>query len=106
MAILKTLTVNGVTYSVASPVPVSSIVLRSDAWVDKNGAYSQEVEVAGVTPYTKVDLQPTPEQDKIFHEKALGFVAENDNGVVTVYSIGDKPKDSYTIQVTLTEVTV
>ena len=106
MAIMKTLTINGVTYSVASLVPVSSVVLRADAWVGSDGAYSQVVGVAGVTPYSKVDLQPTPEQDKIFHEKALGFVAENDGGVVTVYSIGDKPTNDYTIQVTLTEVTV
>lgn len=101
---MKTLTVNGVTYTVASAVPVSSAVLRSDAWVDNNGVFSQEVEVAGVTRYAKVDLQPTPEQDKIFHEKTLSFVAENDSGKVTVYSIGAKPRDTYTIQVTLTEV--
>lgn len=105
MAILKTLTVNGVTYEVATVVPVSSIVLRASAWEGTEGAYSQVVQVAGVTPYTKVDLQPTPAQVEEFFSKAIGFVAENNDGVVTVYSIGDKPENDYTIQVTLTEVT-
>ena len=40
----------------------------------------------------------------IFHDKDLAFVTENEDGVVTVYSIGDKPTNDYTIQVSITEV--
>ena len=105
MAVMKTLSVNGVTYTVTPSVPVSSVTLLASAWEDNGGAYSQVVVIPGVTAYTKVDLQPTPEQLEIFYTKALGFVAENENGVVTVYSIGDRPLNDYTIQVTLTEVT-
>ena len=42
----------------------------------------------------------------IFHEKDLAFVTENENGTITVYAIGQKPENDYTIQVTLTEVAV
>ena len=105
MAILKTLTVNGVTYEVVTPVPVSSITLYESEWVGEDGAYYQVVELAGVTPYTKVDLQPSPEQVAIFRNKALGFVTENVDGVIRVHSIGAKPMNTYTIQVTMTEVT-
>ena len=83
MAVMKTLSVNGVTYTVTPSVPVSSVTLLASAWEDSGGAYSQVVVIPGVTAYTKVDLQPTPEQLEIFYTKALGFVAENENGVVT-----------------------
>jgi hypothetical protein len=45
------------------------------------------------------------EQLAIFHNKDLAFVTENDGGVVTVYAIGDKPTDDYTMRVSITEVT-
>ena len=40
----------------------------------------------------------------VFYEKDITFVTENDGGVVTVYAIGQKPQNDYTIQVTITEV--
>lgn len=104
MSTLKTLTINGKTYSVVPVVPAASVTLLADGWVGSEGAYSQVVELAGVTSHTKVDLQPTPEQLEEFHYKVLAFVAENDGGVVTVYAIGDKPSNDHTIQITLTEV--
>ena len=62
------------------------------------------VEVAGVTENSQVDLTPSVEQLDIFYQKDLAFVTENEGGVVTVYAIGDKPANDYTIQVTITEV--
>ena len=44
------------------------------------------------------------EQLAVFWNKNLGFVAENDGGIVTIYAIGQKPMNDYTIQVTVTEV--
>lgn len=104
MAMLKTLTVNGVTYKVASPVPVTSITLLASAWTGSGNLYSQVVEIEGVTEYSQVNLNPSVEQLVIFHDKDLAFVTENEDGVVTVYAIGDKPTNDYTIQVSITEV--
>lgn len=104
MANLKTLTINGTTYKVASVVPADSVTLLADAWEGEGEVYSQVVEVPGVTVHTKVDLQPTAEQLAEFHYKILAFVAENDGGVVTVYSVGDKPDGDHTVQITKTEV--
>ena len=106
MAILKTLTINGVTFTVAPMVLASSVILRAAAWEGSDGTYSQVVEVAGVTPNSKVDLQPTPEQLAEFHDKDLAFTTENNGGVVTVYAIGDRPQNDHTIQVTVKEVVV
>lgn len=104
MSIMKTLTINGTKYNVTPVVPADSVTLRASAWVSDGDAYSQVVEIPGVTPHTKVDLQPTSEQLVEFHYKVLAFVAENSGGTVAVYAIGDKPANDHTIQITKTEV--
>ena len=104
MSIMRTLTINGVKYNVVPVVSTSSVTLLAGAWVDEGDKYSQVVTLAGVTAHTKVNLQPTPEQLVEFHDKVLGFMAQNDGGVVTVYAVGDKPTGDHTIQTTLKEV--
>ena len=101
---MKTLTINGVSYTIAPVVPAKSVTLLASAWKGDGERHSQVVDIIGVTECTKVDLQPTAEQLEEFHYKVLGFVAENKGGVVTVFAIGDKPKGDHTIQVTLSEV--
>jgi hypothetical protein len=44
------------------------------------------------------------EQLAIFYEKDITFITENDGGVVTVYVIGQKPQNDYTIPVSIVEV--
>lgn len=104
MPVMKTLTINGRTYTVTPVVPTDSVTLLASAWEGDERKYSQVVELSAVTPHTMVDLQPTPKQLTEFHDKVLGFVAENDGGVVTVFAIGDKPANDHTIQITKTEV--
>lgn len=104
MAILKTLTVNGVTYKVATPVPVVNVTLNASAWVASDSRYSQVVSIPGVTPKSQVNLTPSVEQIEIFYEKNITFVTENDGGNVTVYVIGQKPENNYTMPVKIVEV--
>ena len=73
---------------------------------EATGAYYQIVEIDGTTEYSQVDLTPSIEQLVIFYDKDLGFVTENDSGEVKVYALGQKPENDYTIQVTITEVSV
>ena len=106
MAQMKTLTINGTKFTVVTPVPITSVTLYASNWIGDTSPYSQVVSIPNVTPYTKVDLQPSTEQLEIFHEKDIAFTTANEDGVVTVYVIGDKPLGDYTIQVTVTEVDV
>ena len=85
---------------------VNTITLASDNWVGDASPYSQVVNIPGITDHSKVDLQPSAEQLTIFHEKDLAFVTENENGVVTVFCIGQKPVNDYVIQTVITEVIV
>ena len=105
--------------SLAAPVKSSVTILGGfENWkiedvLDESGAiigirYGQVVNVnnANITPYSKVDLQLTSEQTAILYGRGLAFVAENDNGVVTVYCIGAVPEDDYTFQAVVTEVVI
>lgn len=118
---MKTLTIGNVTYEVVdeqarndiqdlkngfAALRVAEITLLAKNWVDASNWYYQVVNIAGVTEYSQVDLTPSIEQLAIFHDKDLAFVTENEDGVVTVYAIGDKPNNDYTIQVTIKEVSV
>ena len=85
---------------------LSTVTLLASAWTGSEGLYSQMVNIDGITDYSKVDLLPSVEQLAIFHNKDVAFVTENDASEVTVYAIGDKPTRDYTIQVSITEVTV
>ena len=83
---------------------ISEVTILASAWLGTASPYSQVVTVEGATANSQVDLTPSVEQLAIFYNKDLAFVTENEDGVVTVYAIGEKPTNDYTIQVTITEV--
>ena len=89
-----------------STVRIAHVDLPAADWIGDKSPYSQVVAIDGVTENSQVDLTPSVEHFVVFHEKDLGFVTENEDGVVTVYAIGQKPENDYTIQVTITEVEV
>ena len=89
-----------------APARVSTVTLRAANWTGTASPYSQVVSIVGTTENSKVDLTPTVAQMNIFHQKDLAFVTENDDGVITVYAIGDKPTNDYTMAVTITEVII
>jgi hypothetical protein len=85
---------------------IANINLLAENWAGETSPYSQVVEIDGVTENSQVDLTPSIEQLMVFYEKDLGFVTENEDGVVTVYAIGQKPTNDYIIQATITEVDI
>lgn len=85
---------------------IGEVTLLASAWVGSDNLYSQVVSITGVTERSQVDLTPDVQQLVVFYQKDITFVTENEDGVVTVYAIGQKPTNDYTIQVTITEVNV
>lgn len=85
---------------------VGEVTLLASKWAGSGSLYSQVVTIDGVTEHSQVDLTPDVAQLVVFYEKDLTFVTENEGGIVTVYAIGQKPTNDYTIQVTITEVSV
>ena len=88
----------------APPARLSTVTLSASKWAGSNSLYSQAVTIPGITENSKVDLLPSVEQLAIFFNKNVAFITENEDGVVTVYAIGDKPTNDYTMQVQITEV--
>jgi hypothetical protein len=88
------------------PVTVVSIPLLASSWVGSGNLYSQIVSVKGIKENSQVNLTPSVEQLAVFYEKDITFVTENDGGVLTVYVIGQKPQNDYTIQASIVEVIV
>lgn len=84
---------------------LTEVSLPASAWRGSGNLWSQVVTIPGSTEYSKVDLTPSAEQLTIFHEKDVAFTTENEDGVITVFAIGDKPSNNYTIQAIVTEVT-
>ena len=69
-------------------------------------SYYQYVEVknAAITANSKVDIQLSPEDILKFREKDITFTTINAGGTVRVCAIGQKPSNTYTFNVTVTEV--
>ena len=98
-------------YMKENPIDTGSKVTNGDVellaanWVtESEEKHSQVVTIDGVTKNSQVDLTPTEDQLIIWRQKELAFTTKNIGGVVTVYAIGQKPENDYTIQVTITEV--
>lgn len=83
---------------------VTDIVMKVDSWYGGAGMWSQIVEVAEASMFSKIDLQPSAEQLLILQRLEAAMTVENAAGVITVYVTGNKPKTDITIQATITEV--
>lgn len=84
----------------------AEVTLYANSWIvsDDGDYYTQSLAIDGVTSNSKVDLNPTPAQIiQIMNEEISIFLA-NDDGVITAYSINDKPSTNMTFAVTITEV--
>lgn len=87
-----------------SGVRVSEITLSAEKWEGAAPMFYQVIEIDGITENSQVDPTPSAEQLMVLREKDVTIVIENEDGVVTVYAIGQKLTNDYTLQVTITEV--
>lgn len=92
--------------STSTPINVVSVSAPLSEWKGAISPFSQVIFVPGVTATSKIDLQLGYEQLNTFRDQEIAFVAENVNGEVTLYAIGEKPKADVNLQATLTEVVV
>lgn len=65
--------------------------------------YSQEIALENITQNSRLDLQPNADMIEEFKQLGLVFVTENNGGVITIYSVGNMPLKSYTMQATIIE---
>lgn len=84
----------------------TNVTLLSAGWTGDSNPWSQVVTVNGVTANSKVDLQPTAIQIVEMQDNDIALMAENNDGVITIYAIGSKPTADYIMQALITEVAV
>ena len=89
---------------ITSPSRVVKVSLPASKWAGSGNLYSQVVSLDGITENSQVNLTPSVEQLATFYEKDVTFMTENDGGVITVYVIGQKPTNDYTIKASIVEV--
>ena len=82
----------------------TTITLPAANWIGSSNPYSQVVTVNGATVNSKIDLQPTALQVIALQNSDIALMADNDDGVITVYALGGKPTADYTMQALITEV--
>lgn len=85
---------------------LTSITIPAANWSDSGNPWSQVVACNGVNVNSKLDLQPTPTQIVELQDSEISLMATNNQGVVTIWAIGNKPTSDITMQVLITEVSV
>ena len=96
-----------VTQVLAEAKPRIVTVELTTNWVqESNGKYGQEINIDGITSHSRLDLQPDATMLAEFKDLNLVFTTENTNGAIIVYSVGDMPLKSYTMQATIVETDV
>ena len=90
----------------STPSRIDKVTLLAANWIGDTSPYYQVVTISGITRYSQIDPTPSAEQLEIFRNKELAFVIENEECVVTVKAIGQKPQNDYIMDVTITEVEV
>ena len=94
------------TDSLLSKPKCTNITLLADNWTGDTNPWHQVVTINGVTENSRVYLHATALQIVELQDNDIAFIAENNDGVVTVYALGSKPTVDYTIQAEITEVDV
>lgn len=87
-----------------SGVKLTTINAPANAWKGGESPYSQTVAVDGVTVSSKIDVQLSADQVKLYANQIIAIQAVNSNGIVTLYAYGNKPESDIAIQATISEV--
>lgn len=83
---------------------MATISLEAADWTGDATPYYQVVNIPSVTTASKIDLQPTASQIVALQNEDIALMAENSNGIVTIYSFGGKLSIDMEMQVLITEV--
>lgn len=85
-----------------------AITLPAMEWIQSEDLthYTQDLTLTDIpiTEYTKIDLNPSPEQLVTLINHGVTMFVANDSGNIKVYAVGDKPVRDMVIQATVKEV--
>lgn len=85
-------------------VKLTQITMPAAFWKGAQSPFSQVVQVGTISINSKINLQPSVEQLEMLRNMDLVLTTVNDAGTVTVFAVGDKPKEDIVMQATIVEV--
>ena len=85
---------------------LTALTLPAAGWKGAASPYAQEVTVEGISKNSMVDLQPDAGLLELLRQQELVLYTENNEGIVTVFAVGDRPGADITVQVSIVEVSV
>lgn len=93
-----------VTQVLAKTTPrIVTVNLTTNWTMVADNEYSQVIDLDNITEHSRLDLQPSADMFAEFKQLGLLFITENNNGIITVYSVGNMPTKAYTMQATIVE---
>ena len=101
-----TVTMEGPFGSAGSAALIRQMDLPADGWKGAVSPFFQTVQLEDITVRSKVDILPTYQQLEAFRSLELVLTTENNDGILTVYAIGQKPRQDLHFQTMITEVVV
>ena len=85
---------------------LTNVNIIASGWQGTSSPYFQRITCNGVNTKSMVELRPSPEQIEVLQEDEISLMAVNNDGLVTIYAIGDKPSYNITMQVIITDITI
>ena len=82
----------------------SEIILPVSNWTGDASPYSQVVTITGATSNMRIDLMPTAVQFQQLVSDSTMLTVENNNSIITVYAIGEKPSVDYSMQAIISTI--
>ena len=92
--------------SAGSAVKLITLLLTAQDWKGAVSPWFQTVTPEGISVNSRIDLLPDVQQLENFRQGGISLFAENENGTVTVYALGNKPGEDLTVQGAAMEVIV
>ena len=86
--------------SSAPSMALAEITLQASSWASAGEYYTQRITLAGVKANERIDLLPDAAVlTQLMNDGVAALYVENNEGVLTAYSLGGKPTSNLTIQV-------
>ena len=85
---------------------IRSVTLSAGGWSGSSSPYSQHIAIAGVDGNCKIELLPNKEVVMQLFSAGVALGAENNNGTIVVYALGNRPSTDITMQVAISKTKI
>lgn len=97
--------INGAINNKSDKAILKNVSIYSSAWVEYPDSFKAQLSISGLTDKTKIDVNTTSTIVQTMLEIGINAIyIENDKGTARAVVIGNKPMETITLSLSLTEV--